>query len=364
VSAVVVGRDRVEDERAGARSVGSGGRVLDGPAALDALRRAMPLAALAPSAHNAQPARWTVARDGRVVLLEDEARFLAAGDPTRRDHLLSLGAAFEAMTVALSREGLALSQPLGAAECEPRATACARVIVRGARDPLLGSVEARQTHRGTFATPSPEQERRLSDLIRTRGDVTCVRGPETLRQIATLYDASLVESLTPVPVLEELGRWMRLTPAAVAAAVDGLTAPTLGLTPLAARAAGWLLRPAPFALLRALGLAKLLVTEAAVVRSATVLLVLHAPPAASRFECGRALYRLWLELTAAGMSACPMSALLDVAGGEERVAHVAQVPSSRRPVAVLRVGPAPETPPARSPRLPADRLIVRWAGDE
>src|SRR6185437_13135178 len=61
----------------------------------EALRRALDLARLAPSAHNTQP--WQVERDGELVnVLRDESRHLAHGDPLRRDQTLGLGAFCEA----------------------------------------------------------------------------------------------------------------------------------------------------------------------------------------------------------------------------------------------------------------------------
>jgi len=62
----------------------------------------------APSAHNTQP--WIVEyRSDRIELHFDPARALPAGDPTRRDLLLSLGALAEAVLVTASSVGVALA---------------------------------------------------------------------------------------------------------------------------------------------------------------------------------------------------------------------------------------------------------------
>ena len=66
-----------------------------------------PLFFRAPSAHNTQPWILEYERD-RIELRFDPARELPAGDPTRRDLLLSLGAVAEAVLVAASAGDIAL----------------------------------------------------------------------------------------------------------------------------------------------------------------------------------------------------------------------------------------------------------------
>lgn len=337
-------------------------------AVVDAIQRALPDAALAPSAHNTQPARWHVTAEGRVLLLADPARQLAAGDPTARDHLLSLGAAFEGMSLALARTGWRLTDPepikdrplrFGGGALE--GVASASLVRCGATDTLARHVRERQTYRAPFRAAASAEREGLTSLLAPREDVARIAGPTELARIAALYDRSLVEALTPAPVLRELRRWVRLG-ATSAVAEDGLTAETLGLSSATARAASYLLRPLPFALLRRLGLARGLVSEARAVRSATAVVVLHGRADRWMLDSGRALYRFWLELTGAGFSVCPMSALLDVPWGAASVSRLAGVPSGRVPFAVLRVGPSPSTPPPRSPRLPLTQLLVQ-SGD-
>ena len=61
----------------------------------------------APSAHNTQPWILEYGPD-RVELSFDPARALPAGDPTRRDLLLSLGALAESVLIAASSVGVAV----------------------------------------------------------------------------------------------------------------------------------------------------------------------------------------------------------------------------------------------------------------
>ena len=62
-------------------------------------------AALAPSVHNVQPARWRMADDG-LIMFEDLAVRLSVGDPDGNDAAISLGAAVEGLSLAASQSGL------------------------------------------------------------------------------------------------------------------------------------------------------------------------------------------------------------------------------------------------------------------
>jgi hypothetical protein len=66
---------------------------------------------------------------------------------------------------------------------------------------------------------------------------------------------------------------------------------------------------------------------------------------------------MWLELTQAGLSACPMSAITDSPSGNDEMRRRYGVPGDRRLVNAFRVGVAP-TVPASSARLPAEELLV------
>jgi len=109
--------------------------------------------------------------------------------------------------------------------------------------------------------------------------------------------------------------------------------------------------------LKALGVARALVAEESRVKTAAAAVVFHRPANETPFESGRAFYRLWLELTAAGFVACPMSSIADSTSGSGEVRARWRVSPGRRVMNVLRVGKAPGEPP-RSPRLPASEVLV------
>jgi hypothetical protein len=74
------------------------------------------------------------------------------------------------------------------------------------------------------------------------------------------------------------------------------------------------------------------------------------------FDIGRRFYRLWLEITAAGLHAAPMSASAD--DPVTRAQYDDRVPKERRLANVLRVGHAPSDRVATSYRLPLGELLV------
>ncbi|WP_214369747.1 Acg family FMN-binding oxidoreductase [Pseudonocardia sp. H11422] len=79
-------------------------RRLDARAGGDALRRAVELALRAPSVQNSQPWRWRI-HLGSVELHADDSRHRSAGDPDRRDLVISCGAALHHLRVALAGTG-------------------------------------------------------------------------------------------------------------------------------------------------------------------------------------------------------------------------------------------------------------------
>jgi hypothetical protein len=92
------------------------------------------------------------------------------------------------------------------------------------------------------------------------------------------------------------------------------------------------------------------------VRSAIALVLFMPRRIDSPFEVGRRFYRLWLEITAAGLHAVPMSASVD--DPITRAQYDSLVPADRRLANVLRVGHAPAGVVAESYRLPVRELLV------
>ena len=314
-------------------------------------------AARAPSAHNVQPARWRFEPGGDVVLFRARDRELPVADPTGHDVQASLGAAFEGMAIALSRLGLTLRAPVPeraaqAEGCEPVMRAR---ISRGATvDPLAAYVGERRTYRGRFTRRGARELAAARSLA--AADVHVIDDALDIRASSRSHDAATWHFESQPAHHAELWSWLRLSPHDPRYRRDGLNADCLALSALERMAASVLLRPIVFSSLARLRLARHLVSEATQVRSAIALLLFLPRRTDPAFDVGRRFYRVWLELTRAGLHAAPMSASAD--DPAVRAQYDSLVSADRRLANVLRVGHAPEGGVAESFRLPAPELMV------
>jgi nitroreductase len=317
-------------------------------------------AARAPTVHNVQPARWRFGADGRVVLFRAVDRALPVADPTGQDVRASLGAAWEGMSIALSRRGLGLSEPEfsedGDEEDGRITVASARIVEGAAPDPLAEFVEVRRSYRGRFVPLSANVLRQLTTI--GGEDVRWIVDPAGLPEMARLYDESGWSFVRQPAYHAELYRWMRLSPAHPDWARDGLNAECMALSGVERAAASVLLRPRVFGVLKRLGAARAVISEAAQIRSASAILLFTPRRELSDFAVGRLFYRLWLQVAALGAGMVPMSALADSPPARERLGREHGIPADRRLANVLRVGGVPPGSAARSPRLPVDELLV------
>lgn len=323
-------------------------------------------ASRAPSAHNTQPARWRFEEPDRLVLLEALGARLPAADPESRDARIGLGAALEGMALALSERGFGLTglrkahlserDPNEPATRGTRVVATARIVPLDERDPLAERVLSRRTFRGQF-TRGPGDTDALKTFAADRPDVIVVESPTHVRELARLHDRASARFFRRRGYAPELCAWLRLSRSHPRWSQDGLSAECLSLSWAEAVAARLVMRPSVLHLLTALRLVGFVLSEAAVTRSAAALVVLTAQDR-DAFDAGRLLYRRWLELDAAGWSACPMSALVDDEDAAQRVREVCGLPADATLVSVLRVGRTPDALPPKSARLPPERLLV------
>ena len=314
-------------------------------------------AARAPSVHNVQPARWRFEPGGDVVLFRALDRTLPVADPSGHDVQASLGAAFEGMAIALSRLelllGASVPERVSQAEgCEPIVRA--RISTRGALDPLADHVEQRRSYRGKFSRRGARELNAARSLAAP--DVHVIDDALDIRLSSKSHDAATWRFESRPEYHAELWSWLRLSPRHPRWHRDGLNAECLALSMPERLAAMALLRPPVFTGLGALRIARHLISEASQVRSAIALLLFMPLRSDSAFDVGRRFYRLWLEITAAGLHAAPMSASAD--DPATRVQYDALVPKERRLANVLRVGHAPSDRVATSYRLPVAELLV------
>lgn len=326
----------------------------------EAQRALVAEAARAPTVHNVQPARWRFGADGRVVLSRAVERALPVADPTGHDVRVSLGAAWEGMSIALSRRGLALSEPEfveDAKEEEGRiAVASARIVPGGALDPLAEFVEARRSFRGKFLPLAEDALRRLAAI--GGEDVRWMVDGARMAEMARLYDEASWSFVRQPAYHAELYRWMRLSPAHPDWGRDGLNAECMALSGVERAAASVLLRPRVFGVLKRVGAARAVISEAAQIRSASAILLFTPRRDLGDFAVGRLFYRIWLEVAALGAGMVPMSALSDSPAARDQLSREHGIPEERRLANVFRVGGVPPGGAARSPRLPVEELLV------
>jgi nitroreductase len=319
----------------------------------DVFRDIVAEARLAPSVHNIQPTRFGLAAPDRILLHAAPERRLSAADPSGHDVLISHGAALEGLAIALRRRGLRVAATdLPAGELAPRHPVAEIAVASGGEaDPLQPYVGGRASWRGAYAPATPAALAAIP-----RDDLIVVEGREAVRGLAAEADAAGFHFVRQADHRRELLAWMRLSRRHPDYHRDGLNAEALALSPLEALGASWVLGPL-FPILAALGLAKTL-TRDAKVAGASAFALFHRPQGEHPVETGRAFYRTWLEITRAGLSACPVSVLSDHPGTNARLRSAFGVPPDRRLVNVFKVG-VPAAPRRISHvRLPVDELIV------
>ena len=211
----------------------------------------------------------------------------------------------------------------------------------------------------SIVSPFSSSERGVRRLAAIGGeDVRWMTDVARLPELARLYDDAGWSFVCQPAYHAELYRWMRLSPAHPDWGRDGLNAECMALSGVERAAASVLLRPRVFGVLKRVGAARAVVSEAAQIRSASALLLFTPHRETSDFAVGRLFYRLWLQVAALGAGMVPMSALADSPETRERLVREHGIPEDRRLANVLRVGGVPPGGAARSPRLPVDELLV------
>ena len=312
------------------------------------VRRLEPQFFRAPSAHNTQP--WLLEyRPDRVELRFDPARALPAGDPTRRDLLLSLGALAEAVLIAASAADIALEfEP--AFDLESRQVG----IFGPARTPYATSftpddLARRQTSRLRFAPGRLTSDDVTAAHSQVVGDANLHELPT--RDLVDLNVAAERHLYDSPAIVEELRSWLRLSPRHPRYEQDGLSYECLGLGRSEAAAASLLLRPRVYRLVRMLRLHRRFAagTTALLERDGSALVLTGAAGTQAHvLGHGRSLLRVWLALAQRGLHTHPLSQILDCAATEQELAARLGVGGEGRLLSVFRAGRS--EPPPRSAR--------------
>jgi len=323
---------------------------------------ALEAARLAPSAHNSQPARFSV--DGATVRLGwDPRRLLPAGDPQSHYLFAGLGASAESLLLGAAGAGRRVEVTE-----TPRPThhEAARIVV-SAHPPepedaeLAGAVSDRQTTRLPFR-PDRVAADRISGLSAEAESLGCrltaVEGPRAMGRFAGLVAEGTVRNFGDPVVYDEFFSWLRLRRRHPDHDRDGLSSSALSLGRLLSVAAPLGMTPAA---VRVLGHARLLGvlagTQRRLARRAPTACLLTAPSGdlAGRFTGGRAMLRVWARASTMNLRVHPMTAAMDHDQTRRALAELFGVPPDTAMVVCFRLGYGPIAP--RSPRLPLSELL-------
>jgi hypothetical protein len=311
----------------------------------------------APSIHNTQPWLFTGAGD-RLQVFYDPERALPVLDPTHRQQVISCGVAVEFAVVALREAGYEVDVEVGPDPGQPDHLATLRVTgERAATDEdraLAAAIAARHTQRAAFAdrvVPTALVEQLQAEAGAYGVWVMTVSQTDAeLTAVALLSRAEEVEQGDPA-YRAEVQRWMRTDPGAT----DGIPVEAVPGEDPATRPSNWLIRdflvgqraaeppavgddaPAP-----------------AVERPTVLLLGTMGDDRDAWVQSGRALGRVLLRATAAGLVASPLTQALDWPA--TRIRMTVQLDLVGHPQMLLRMG-WPAAPATQTGRRPVTEVL-------
>ncbi len=314
----------------------------------------------APSIHNTQPWRFTASVDRLEVFLDPE-RGLPVLDPTGRQQVISCGCAIEFAVVAAAAAGVATEvELLPGADPDHLATirATGFAPASGEDRALAEAIDRRHTVRAAFQARAVPAE--LVDRLRAEAAAfgtwvkPITRSEEEVATVFLISRAEEMEQSDPA-YLEELQRWLRTDPEAV----DGVPVDAVPRDDPHARPSNWLIRDFvvaereqhPF-----LGSGDPDALPPDVERPAVVLMGTEGDDRYAWLQAGRALGRLLLHATAAGLAASPLTQALDWPATRTRLRG--RLSLVGHPQMLLRMGyPSDAAPGAVSGRRPVAEVL-------
>ena len=270
----------------------------------------------APSIHNTQPWRFT-ASDGRLEIYLDESRALPVLDPTRRQQVISCGIVAEFAVVALADAGTAAEVDVLPDPGNPDHLATVRVT--GPHDTaeedraMAGAIAERHTVRSPFL-PRAVPAQLIEQLEAEAGSFgiwfkQITRSEEEVATVFLISRAEEIEQGDPA-YLAELQSWLRSD-----SSPDGVPVGAVPSDDPHGRASNWLIRDFVVGnreeqhLFRPGGDPDAPPPE--VERPTVVLMGTEGDDREAWVASGRALGRVLLRATAAGLAASPLTQALD-----------------------------------------------------
>jgi nitroreductase len=314
----------------------------------------------APSIHNTQPWRFTASAEQVAVHL-DPGRALPVLDPTGRQQVISCGIAVEFAVVALAARGSAAQVELLPDGAAPDHLATVRIT--GPHETseddrqLAGAIDRRHTVRAAFQARAVPGD--LVDRLQAEAgafDTWCkpiTRSEEEVASVFLISRAEEIEQGDPA-YLEELRSWLRTDPASV----DGVPVEAVPSGDPHARPSNWLVRDFVVGQRESHEFLAAGDPDAAppeVERPAVLLMGTTDDDRYAWLQAGRALARVLLRVTAAGMAASPLTQALDWPATRTRLQQRLNLVG--HPQFLLRMGYPPDQLGAVSGRRPVEDVL-------
>jgi nitroreductase len=327
------------------------------------LQTVVEAAVRAPSVHNTQPwrfaAHWTEGGDlCGVDVFADPGRALEVIDPLGREMYISCGAATELARIAARNLGQACAVQLLPDQAEAKHVAFVEI---GPPEPpstddlVLGrGLTCRHTERDRFddrPVPSElvEELRRAAAAAGSWIRILDQPGDEVTTAVF-LAHADDIERENP-EYERELASWYRTEPGAA----DGISSSTLSSVPVEERASSFRLRDFDVSE----HATRLPTSDASPPPAEHPLVFILGTEGDDRhawLQAGRALGRVLLRAAAEGVSASPMTQVLEVPA--TRLMLTRQLGLVGHPQMVLRMGYGPELGHAQAPRRPVSEVLT------
>jgi hypothetical protein len=318
---------------------------------------------LAPSPHNCQPWKFIITGPREFRLSWDRARGLPAVDPEAFGIAYSLGCALEAASSVADIE----FKPSGLSNLHEEGYYAGTIRVNGmapmnyARNSSL--LRKRATSRGTYvAVPhSVDLMRRIDGIGASLGTIASLRTQDNARVRALSYSRAL-KLFRRADYVDELFAHFRLSTREGEQQPTGFTSNGLNL----GRASVFILKALrsnkrirqvafKFGLARAMAAS----TTASVGTPSSFLLIATSDwSAQGRINAGRAVMRIWLELTKSNLACQPNDFPISDEEGRAEISRLFGLGSGVRPVMLMRVGRTTSGNGSRSLRLPLASLCT------
>ena len=316
----------------------------------------------APSIHNTQPWRFTAGADQLDIFL-DRSRALPVLDPTHRQQVISCGIAVEFAVVALAAAGWLTEVESLTDDADPDHLATVRLIGPIEATALDGELAAAIDQRHTVREPFQHRDvpAQLLDRLQAEAEAfgtwfkPVTRSEEEVATVFLIDRAEEMEQGDPA-YLAELQSWLRTDPAAV----DGVPVEAVPGGDPHQRPSNWTIRDFVVGSRPPAGGDSPSDPDAPppeVERPAVVLMGTDGDDRYDWLQAGRALARVLLLATTAGLAASPLTQALDWPATRARLRS--RLSLIGHPQMLLRMGyPQEGVPVATSGRRPVDEVLT------